>query len=44
MVHTLGEHAFHPAAVVELLASLGQRRILDLLGQQVALLVHHGDL
>ncbi|MCY1174268.1 hypothetical protein D9M73_144620 [compost metagenome] len=43
-MHTLGEHAFHPAAVVELLAGLGQRGILNLVGQQVAFLVDDGDL
>ncbi len=44
IVHALGEHAFHPAAVVELLPGLGQRGILNLIGQQVALLVDDGDL
>jgi len=44
VVHTLGQHALHAPAVVELLAGHGQRSVLQLLGEQVALLVDHGDL
>ncbi|VVN43341.1 hypothetical protein PS682_05659 [Pseudomonas fluorescens] len=43
-MHTLGQHAFDATAVVELLAGLGQCGVFCLIGQQVALLVHHGDL
>ena len=44
VVHALGEQAFHAPAVVELLAGHGQRGVLCHVGQQVALLVDHGDL
>jgi hypothetical protein len=44
VVHALGEHAFHAAAVVKLLASHGQLGVFRLIRQQVALLVDHGDL
>ncbi|MNF82363.1 hypothetical protein D3C84_646670 [compost metagenome] len=44
VVHALGEHAFHATAVVELLAGHGQFGVFRLIGEQVALLVDHGDL
>ncbi|MNQ78456.1 hypothetical protein D3C85_933660 [compost metagenome] len=44
VMHTLGEHAFHATAVVELFAGHGQRGVFRLVGEQVALLVDHGDL
>ncbi|MNZ78146.1 hypothetical protein D3C78_967100 [compost metagenome] len=43
-MHTLSEHAFHPAAVVELFTGHGQFGAGELLGQQIALLVDHGNL
>ncbi len=41
-LHALGQHAFHAAGVVELLAGHGQLGVFALIGQQVALLVDHG--
>ncbi|CRM14295.1 hypothetical protein [Pseudomonas sp. 24 E 13] len=43
-MHALGQHAFHAAAVIELLAGLGQRGVFGHVGEQVALLVDHRDL
>ncbi len=44
IVHALGEQAFHAPGEVELLAGHGQLGELLLVGEQVALLVDHGDL
>ncbi len=44
IVHALGEHAFHAAAVVELFTGHGQLGVFTLVRQQIAFLVDHGDL